>query len=97
MIKRKVTTDWIVRQIREGKAYRFYLTSDWQKVRDAKKRKNITNANAVVLWVSTALARQYIISYISKQDLTLLLTSTILSVFAKIATTKSTINTSRKN
>ena len=39
MIKRKVTTDWIVRQIREGKAYRFYLTADWHKVRDAKKAK----------------------------------------------------------
>lgn len=62
--KTKVTTDWIVRQIREGKAYRFYLTADWQKVRDAKKQKNITNANAVVLWVSTALARRCIISCI---------------------------------
>ncbi len=39
MIKRKVTTDWIVSQIREGKAYRFYLTADWQRVRDAKKAK----------------------------------------------------------
>lgn len=37
MIKRYVTTEWIIQQIQDGKTYRFYLTADWQRVRDKKR------------------------------------------------------------
>lgn len=39
MIKRHVTTEWIIQQVQSGKAYRFYLTADWIQVREKKKEK----------------------------------------------------------
>lgn len=97
MIKRKVTTDWIIKQIRSGKAYRFYLTANWAEVRDRKKHLNIMNVNAVARWVNIVLVKPCITSYTSRQDLILLSTSTTLNVFAKIATTKNITNINQKN
>lgn len=36
-IMANVTTAWIVEQINSGKAYRFYLTPQWEHLRDRKK------------------------------------------------------------
>ena len=61
-----------------------------------KKKKNITNVNDAELKANIPHAKLYITRNILKQGLTLLLTSTILNVCAKIVITKSITNCKKK-